>query len=72
MPGFVGIEAGQAAFGDVYAWFKELLLWPIKNILPASNVLTEDQKNALTVEFSAKMLPEITRSCQDCLKLNRT
>jgi L-ribulokinase len=64
MPGFVGIEAGQAAFGDIYAWFKELLLWPIKNILPASNVLTEDQKNALSAEFSAKMLPEITAHCQ--------
>lgn len=64
MPGFVGIEAGQAAFGDVYAWLKELLLWPVKQLLPSSNLLTEAQKKALAEEFSAHLIPEITRQCE--------
>ena len=34
IPGLIGFEAGQAAFGDVYAWYKQLLLWPLQECLP--------------------------------------
>jgi L-ribulokinase len=68
IPGFVGIEAGQAAFGDVYAWLKEMLMWPLQNLLPSSPLLSNEQKKDLIEELSARMIPAITDHCQNMLE----
>ncbi len=52
MPGLVGLEAGQSAFGDLYAWFRDLVNWPTVNLLQYSTLIdaTTRQKLAHDIE----------------------
>ncbi|MBN1154444.1 ribulokinase [candidate division KSB1 bacterium] len=64
VPGVLGMEAGQSAFGDVYAWFKELLLWPIEKIfmnIPDMDKLT---KYNLADEIANAVIPELSRAAE--------
>jgi L-ribulokinase len=51
MPGLVGLEAGQSAFGDLYAWFRNLVNWPTANLLQRSTLIDEATKKQLIQEI---------------------
>ncbi|TAH02009.1 MAG: ribulokinase [Sphingobacteriales bacterium] len=62
IPGMVGMEAGQSAFGDTYAWFKNLLMWPVQNLITTSNsVLDSLAIDNLKQEIEDAIIPELSR-----------
>ncbi|MFV8365734.1 ribulokinase [Flavobacterium sp. XS1P27] len=64
IPGFIGLEAGQSAFGDLLAWYKELLLWPTEHLLATSTLLTDAQKQQLKAEMSDNLIVELTAEAE--------
>jgi L-ribulokinase len=59
IPGMIGYEAGQSAFGDVYAWFKSLLSWPLETILPTLGDLPEDLRRDVAARVAEKIIPAL-------------
>jgi L-ribulokinase len=59
IPGMTGLEAGQSAFGDTYAWFRDLLSWPL-SLLPESKLINTATARALKEELSATMIRQLS------------
>ena len=65
LPGLYGLEAGQSAFGDVYAWFKNLLLKPTIQIIEESAMLSEDQKKELIQSMDSNLLRILSQQADE-------
>ncbi|WP_113661494.1 ribulokinase [Pedobacter nanyangensis] len=53
IPDMLGMEAGQSAFGDVYSWFKQILEFPMKEIL--AETLSKEQLKAASDAILPKL-----------------
>ena len=69
IPGMLGMEAGQSAFGDAYAWFRNLLAWPLENILLNTELVDVNTAEKLKAEITDKILAELSKQA-DALPLH--
>jgi L-ribulokinase len=65
IPGMAGLEAGQSAFGDTYAWFKNLIAWPLQSLLSSSTLIDAQTAGALQEEMLGKIIPELSRQAAE-------
>ncbi|WP_374166969.1 ribulokinase [Arcticibacter sp. MXS-1] len=61
IPDMIGMEAGQSAFGDAYAWFKNVLLWPVRQMLAQTDVVDADTAAKLVADIEKRIMPELDR-----------
>lgn len=64
LPGMTGLEAGQSAFGDVLAWFKSQLMWPVEQVLMKAEGLSDAQKQQLRDIASEEIIPGLTAEAE--------
>jgi L-ribulokinase len=67
IPGMIGLEAGQSSFGDVYAMFRRILEFPVRQILPqtpTAAALPEDTREALVSETCDQIIAALTREAE--------
>jgi len=74
LPGFIGFEAGQSAFGDIYAWFAKVSSWALKNIpeTEAGQKVLDDMLAGLTREAQGIELSEDNIVALDWMNGRRT
>ena len=73
IPGLVGMEAGQSAFGDIFAWFRQLLTWPLTHLqLPDANQVSEQLLTALSLQAAQLPVTEGSELSLDWFNGRRT
>ncbi len=62
VPGMLGMEAGQSAFGDIYAWYKNVLLWPVENTLRNLPDLSAEDKKKIAAKVADRLIEDLSEA----------
>jgi L-ribulokinase len=58
VPGYIGYEAGQSAYGDFYAWLRDVITWPLKHMdmVDADTTARMEKKVLAALEQAAESI----------------
>lgn len=62
IPQQIGLEAGQSAFGDVYAWFKEMINWPVRELIGNHPDLSPELREKLIQDAADQTIAKLSES----------
>ena len=62
IPGMMGMEAGQSAFGDAYAWFTNIVAYPINHLLSSSSFIDKTTLDLVQKEMNEKLMAELSKA----------
>jgi L-ribulokinase len=74
VPGMLGMEAGQSAYGDYYAWFQKVITEPVREVLgeDAANELSKNLIPYLSEKASVLPISETDPIATDWINGRRT
>lgn len=62
IPGMVGLEAGQSGFGDIFAWFRDLLMWPVRSSPTLRGSLSKGEQEILEQRLEVSLLNDLSEA----------
>ena len=64
VPGYIGMEMGQPAFGDSYNWVKKLALWPVQMMRFPSDVVSEETLSKMEAHLEKETIRSLEKSAE--------